>query len=227
MSQLVKICGLTSADMARQAVDAGADMIGLVFFEKSPRCVEPAQAAEIADAVRGEVSIVGLFVNPDMTRLADAIAEVPLTHIQLHGTEKPERVEMIGQSFGLPVIKAIGVASRDDVTAAEAAFSAHADMLLFDAKPPPYASRPGGNGVRFDVDILSDVTGETPWLLSGGLTPENVYDAINAVQALAGFEGVDVSSGVEREPGVKDARLVSDFIGAVRAAASDYMDKDA
>ena len=227
MSQLVKICGLTSANMARQAVDAGADMIGLVFFEKSPRCVEPALAAEIADAVRGEVSIVGLFVNPDMTRLADTIAEVPLTHIQLHGTEKPERVALIGQSFGLPVIKAIGVASREDVAAAGAAFSTDADMLLFDAKPPPYASRPGGNGVRFDVDILSHVRGETPWLLSGGLTPDNIFDAIDAVQTLPGFAGVDVSSGVERQPGIKESKLVTDFIDTVRVAASDYMDKDA
>lgn len=227
MTFQIKICGLRDPDIAAQAVADGATMIGLVFFEKSPRHVNPADAAYVADAVRGLADIVGLFVNPDMTRLADTLAEVPLTHIQLHGTETPERVRAISEAFGWPVIKAIGVATRQDVEAAEAAYSEDADMLLFDAKPPKLATHPGGNGVRFDPQILAGVKGAVPWMISGGLTPDNVFDTVDAVHALPGFSGVDVSSGVEREPGYKDIGKIADFIATAKGAASDLMDRDA
>ena len=227
MSIHVKICGLATPDMAERAVDFGADMIGLVFYERSPRHVATETAADIVRAIHGKASIVGLFVDPAPARIEMVLSTVRLSHIQLHGSESPDTVAAIRSQSGLPVIKAAAISSPGDVARAEQDYGAIADMLLFDAKPPADADRPGGNGVSFDLEALADVTGVRPWLLSGGLTPESVFDAVDGVQPLPGFAGVDVSSGVETAPGRKDPALMRSFIGAARAAMTDYMDKDA
>jgi phosphoribosylanthranilate isomerase len=221
----IKICGLKTPEMVAHATASGADMVGLVFFDKSPRNVTREKARAAAEAAPAGTSIVGLFVNPQEEQLTEVLAAVPLTHIQLHGQETPTRVADIAKTHKLPVLKALGIASAQDVAAAEEHTSA--DMLLFDAKPPEDAAHPGGLGQVFDWSLLSGVSGQKPWLLSGGLTPENVYDAITAVQHLPGFAGVDVSSGVECLKGEKDARLIETFVSAAHAAMSEQNMKDA
>ncbi|HXP98382.1 MAG TPA: phosphoribosylanthranilate isomerase [Telmatospirillum sp.] len=209
----VKICGLTDEDAVEAAIEAGADMLGVVFFAKSPRAVSIERAAEILQWVPDEVQKVGLFVDPTDALLTDVMNNVRLDFFQLHGTCSPERVEQVRQEYGMPVIKALGLSSPADLDGA-AAYAAVADWLLFDAKAPADADRPGGNAVAFDWSILQGRTWACPWLLAGGLTVGTVAEAIR----LSGAKAVDVSSGVESAPGVKDAELIAKFIAAAKRA---------
>lgn len=205
----VKICGLTRpADMAA-VVAAGAAYAGLVFFPRSPRYVSVAAAREIALSAPPGLARVGLFVDPDPDLLEAILAEVPLDFLQLHGTEHPERVVEVRSRFGLPVIKAVGVADQSDLAALET-YGRVADMLLVDAKPPRDATLPGGNGLAFDWRLIAGRRWPVPWMLAGGLTPENV----GLARQMTGAAQVDVSSGVESAPGVKDPARIAAFVRA-------------
>ena len=210
----VKICGLSQPEHVAAAVDAGARYVGFVFFPRSPRAVTAEQAAALALDVPAGVARVGLFVNPDDAALDAVLAQVPLDIIQLHGSEPPERVAEIKALTGLPVMKAVGVAGPGDLDALWD-YGLVADMLLIDAKAPPGADLPGGNGLPFDWRLLAGRRIVKPWLLAGGLTPQNVAEAIR----LTGAAGIDVSSGVETAPGVKDSGLIRDFVAAATAAS--------
>ncbi|MDP5085009.1 MAG: phosphoribosylanthranilate isomerase [Yoonia sp.] len=205
----VKICGLRDVAMMQAAVDAGASYVGLVFFPKSPRNVTIAQAAEVARAVPAGIAKVALVVDAD-DALLDAITDVvPLDILQLHGHETPQRVAAIRARYGLPVMKAVGVADASDLAALDD-YAKVADQILVDAKPPKDATLPGGNGLAFDWRLIAGRRWPVPWMLAGGLTPQNVAEAI----ALTGAAQVDVSSGVETAPGVKDAELIAAFCAA-------------
>ena len=206
----VKICGLTTPDQVRWAVEAGARYIGLVFFAKSPRNLSVATAAALALEVPPGVAKVALVVDPDDATLDEILARVPVDMIQLHGEESPERVAGLRVRYGLPVMKAVGIAGPGDVAKLDA-YSAVADQLLVDAKPPKGAPLPGGAGVAFDWGLLQGYHFQRPWMLAGGLTPANVAAAVR----LTGARQVDVSSGVETAPGVKDEALIRAFIEAV------------
>ena len=187
-------------------------MVGFVFYQRSPRAVTPARAADLAGLVPSGIRRCGLFVDPEDGILEAVLSAVPLDLIQLHGSETPERTAAIRQRFGRPVMKAIGVATADD--AAEAArWVGAADRLLFDAKPPRAdAALPGGNGIPFDWRILAHRDWPVPWMLSGGLTAGNVAEALR----ITGAPGIDVSSGVETSPGIKDPALIREFLAAAR-----------
>ncbi|MFV3127653.1 phosphoribosylanthranilate isomerase [Niveispirillum sp. KHB5.9] len=208
-----KICGISTPETMQAALDGGARYVGLVFFPKSPRNVAIATAAELSRMVRTGTRVVGLFVDPTDALLDDALGQVPLDLIQLHGSETPERVAAIKARFNLPVMKAVKVAEAADLDAARA-YEPVADILLFDAKPPKGAVLPGGNGVSFDWSLLAGRTWARPWMLSGGLDPANVADAIHAT----GADAVDVSSGVEDAPGVKSVERIGAFLAAVAAS---------
>lgn len=206
----VKICGLRTADGIAAAVEAGAAYIGLNFFEPSPRFVSIAQAAALAVDVPPGVVKVGLVVDADNAMLDQINDGVPLDMIQLHGKESPERVSEVKARYGLPVMKVVGIAGAEDLGQIDV-YSAVADQIMVDAKAPKGAILPGGNGLAFDWRLLAGRKYWTrPWMLAGGLTPENVANAI----ALTGARQVDVSSGVETAPGVKDATLIRAFIEA-------------
>lgn len=207
----VKICGLrTAADMAA-VVAAGAAYAGFVFFPKSPRHLTTDQARLLAFAAPPGLAKVALTVDAD-DALLDAIVEaVPLDMLQLHGHESPERVAQVRARYGLPVMKAVGVADEGDL-AQLTEYSLAADQILIDAKPPKGADLPGGNGLSFDWRLLVGRKWLRPWMLAGGLTPANVADAVR----LTGARQVDVSSGVESAPGVKDAALIAAFIKAAQ-----------
>jgi len=208
----VKICGLRDATLMQAAVNAGASYVGLVFFPKSPRHVEIAKAAAIARDVPAGVAKVALVVNADDATL-DAITQaVPLDILQLHGAETPERVAEVRTRYGLPVMKAVGVADVGDVSQLDA-YAQVADQLLVDAKPPKGAVLPGGNGLSFDWRLIAGRRWAVPWMLAGGLTPDNVAEAV----ALTGARQVDVSSGVEAVPGEKDAGLIDRFVKAAQS----------
>ena len=213
MAVAVKICGLSEPKTVTAAVDAGAAMVGFVFFRRSPRFVTTDNAADLIAAVPRGVTSVGLFVDPTDKTLESILKKVPLAALQLHGRETPERVTQVRKTFGLPVIKALGIAAQRDVMAA-GAYDGCADWLMFDAKPPPQATRPGGNAAAFDWTLLKSYGRATPWILAGGLTRANVGAAVKA----SGARTVDVSSGVESRPGVKSAAKIRAFIAAVRAA---------
>jgi phosphoribosylanthranilate isomerase len=213
MSARIKICGLKTAAAATAALDAGADYIGLVFFSRSPRHVAPAQAAALADLARGRAGIVALTVDADDALLDAIAAAVRPDLLQLHGHETPERAAAIRARLGIGVMKVIGVETAADPARADA-FAGSADMILFDARPPRGAALPGGNGLPFDWRLLAGYAGTLPWMLSGGLTAQNVAEAIR----LTGARAVDVSSGVETAPGEKSAGLIRRFIDAARAA---------
>ncbi len=215
MSVLAKICGITEAEGLDAAVEHGADFVGFVFYKASPRFILPADAAELADALPDEVTKVGLFVDPTNAELEAVLSEFRLDLIQLHGKESVERVDDVRLEFGLPVIKALGIATAADVKAA-LAYEDHADWLMFDAKPTAEDTRPGGLGRSFAWDLLQDWRGETPWILAGGLTPENVAHAVDA----SGAGAVDVSSGVESAPGIKDPARIAAFLKAAKSAGS-------
>lgn len=210
----VKICGLTDEEAVDAAVEAGADMIGVVFFEKSPRHVSIERAAELLEFVPEEVQRVGLFVEPDDALLDAVMNNVRLDLFQFHGKETPERVEAVRMEYGMPVIKAVGISVAADLGLADA-YAEAADWLLFDAKAPPEADRPGGNAAAFDWTVLKGRRWPLPWLLAGGLTADNVAEAVR----LSGAKAVDVSSGVETAPGVKDAALIAKFIAAAKGTS--------
>ena len=205
----VKICGLRDPLMLNAAVTAGASYVGLVFFPKSPRNVSIAEAAPLATATPVGVAKVGLVVNPDDAFLDALLAEVPLDILQLHGKETPERVAEVRTRYGLPVMKAVGVADAEDLPALDE-YAQVADQLLVDAKPPKNADLPGGNGFAFDWTLIANRRWSVPWMLAGGLTPDNVAEAV----ALTKTQQVDVSSGVETAPGEKSADLIAQFVAA-------------
>lgn len=210
----VKICGLREARHVTSAVDAGAGYLGFNFFEKSPRYVNIQQARDLAVEVPMGVAKVALTVNADDAVL-DAIVEgVPLDMLQLHGTESVERVAEVRARYGLPVMKALGVADEDDLAALDD-YGLVADQLLVDAKPPKGAVLPGGNGVAFDWRLIANRRWFSPWMLAGGLTPDNVAEAVR----LTGARQVDVSSGVESASGVKDDDLIASFVKAAQGDA--------
>ncbi|CUH43135.1 phosphoribosylanthranilate isomerase [Ruegeria atlantica] len=206
----VKICGLTTPDHVRAAADAGARYVGFVFFSKSPRHLDLDAAAGLAQLVPAGVAKVALTVNATDEELDRIIARVPLDMLQLHGKETPQRVSEVCDRFGLPVMKAIGIAEAEDLSAIDL-YSEVADQLLIDAKPPRTSELPGGNGLAFDWRLLAGRKyWQKPWMLAGGLTPDNVAEAIR----MTGAKQVDVSSGVESGPGVKDAIKISEFVSA-------------
>ena len=208
----VKICGLTRPQDMGAVAKAGAAYAGLVFFAKSPRAVSPAQARAIALAAPVGLAKVGLFVDADDALFDAVLAEAPLDILQLHGRETPERMGELRARYGLPLIKAIGVAGADDLPKL-VEYGSIADMLLVDAKPPKDAVLPGGNGLTFDWRLIAGRRWPVPWMLAGGLTAENVAEAIT----LTGATQVDVSSGVESAPGVKDPAMIRDFVAAAHA----------
>jgi len=208
----VKICGVRTPAILEAAAAAGADFIGLVLFAKSPRNLSPEAAGVLADAARGRIGTVAVMVDPDDALINQVAATVRPDLLQLHGHESPERVAAIKAKTGLPVIKAISVAAAADVGEASA-YAGIADQILFDAKAEPDAMLPGGNGIPFDWRALA--AARPPFALSGGLNPENVGEAVR----LTGAALVDVSSGVETAPGVKDEKLIQRFIRAARTAA--------
>lgn len=203
----VKICGLTEAQHISAAVRAGAGYLGFVFFEKSPRHITPEVAATLLGAVPPGVAKVALVVDMTNADLDALLDQVPIDMLQLHGSESPERVAEVRVRYGLPVMKAVGISSTEDLPQLES-YAQCADQILVDAKPPKGADLPGGNGLAFDWRLISGRRWPVPWMLAGGLTPQNVREAIR----LTGARQVDVSSGVERAPGVKDTKLINTFI---------------
>jgi phosphoribosylanthranilate isomerase len=208
---LIKICGLRTPETLDVALAGRADFIGLVFFGKSPRHVETALAASLAARAAGRAGVVGLFVDPAPDFLASVLARVALDHIQLHGHETPAQVAAIAARHDLPVWKALGIKTRADIAAADR-YAGAAARVLFDAKPPEGAQVPGGTGLRIDWTMLRGVRPALPWMLAGGLDPVNVADAV----AITGAPAVDVSSGVESAPGVKDPARIAAFCAAVK-----------
>lgn len=214
MAIAAKICGLTTAEAVKTARDAGADMIGFVFYPPSPRAIDVDLARALAEVAGPEVRAVGVFVDPDDDLLRRAITGAGLDMVQLHGSESPERVAEIRRRFKLPVIKAIQVTDAKDVTGARE-FEPVADYLMFDAKPPAESLLPGGNGQAFDWSLLDGQSWRRPWILSGGLDADVLEDAVAASGAMA----VDVSSGVETAPGAKAPHLIAAFLEAASRIA--------
>jgi len=212
MSIEVKICGLTDAAAVKAAVEGGAAMCGFVFFPASPRNLTPKEAAELTKGVPEGVIRVGLTVDADDALLAEIASVAKVDMVQLHGAETPARTNEVRERFGLPVIKVLAVQGPDDLAAAKA-YQGVADRLMFDAKPPKDASRPGGNARTFDWRVLKNQTFALPWLLAGGLTAENLAEAVKTSGAVA----VDVSSGVEDAPGVKNVDKIRAFLAAAAA----------
>lgn len=208
----VKICGLATVDDVRACADAGANYMGLVFFEKSPRNITLPAARELALAAPLGLAKVALVVNPSDAELDAITATVPLDMLQLHGRETPERVAEVKARYGLPVMKAVGIADGDDLPKLESYFGV-ADQILVDAKPPKGGELPGGNGLSFDWRLIAGRRWPCPWMLAGGLTPENVAEAVK----MTGAKQVDVSSGVEDAPGQKNAELIQKFVQSSRA----------
>lgn len=208
-----KICGLNEPTVVRAAVDAGADMVGFMFYPPSPRAVTPQRAAELARLVPAGVRKVGVFVDPTDAQLDETLAAVDLDLLQLHGSESPERVGAIKARIGKPVMKAVKIGGPEDLPRADD-YAASCEYLLFDAKPPRELTDalPGGNGVPFDWTLLAGRGWACGWMLSGGLRPENVAQAIR----ISGAPAVDVSSGVELRPGAKDPVAIKAFLDAVR-----------
>lgn len=211
----IKICGLSTPETLRAALDAGADMIGLNFHPKSPRFVTPERALELATMARGKAEIVALIVDWDKERAAELARFLRPDWLQLHGSEPAELVAATAATSGRPVMKALGIATADDLKAV-AAYRGVADRILLDAKPPKDAAYPGGHGRPFDWTLLADLDPGFPFMLSGGLDPANVAEAIR----IARPAGVDVSSGVESAPGLKDPARIAEFIAAARKAAA-------
>jgi phosphoribosylanthranilate isomerase len=207
----VKICGITSLEAVDAAIAAGAAYGGLVFHPKSPRFVQLEHAAVLADRMRGRLKIVALIVDMDDARIEALVRAVRPDFLQLHGGETVQRTADIRGRFGLPVIKVLPIAEAADFDAVEA-FEFVADILMFDARPPKGADRTGGHGLAFDWSLLKGRTFTKPWFLAGGLTPDNVARAVVLSQAML----VDVSSGVESAPGVKDSGRILQFINAVK-----------
>jgi phosphoribosylanthranilate isomerase len=210
---IVKICGIKTLDLLETTITAGADMVGFMHFQRSPRHVSIEDLATLISAARGRIESCVVLVNPDNSCVAEVAALGP-DWIQLHGPETPHRVEAIRAEAGVEIMKALPIGGAEDV-AQVAQFSEVADRILLDAKPPKSADRPGGLGATFDWRLLETLDPSIPFMLSGGLTPETVAEAVRTVKPL----GVDVSSGVESAPGVKDKRLIEAFVRNARNAS--------
>ena len=215
MSLIVKICGLNSPDALDAALDAGADLTGFVFFEPSPRHLSFDQARALASRVKNRAGKVALTVDADDGALQRIVEALLPDILQLHGHETPGRVSDLKKRYGLPVMKALPVETKLDLKMV-ADYAGVADWLLFDARAPRAATRPGGLGKPFDWTLLQDIDSTTPFMLSGGLDAENVAEAL----AVTGAGGVDVSSGVERSPGVKDPEKIRSFVRLAREAGA-------
>jgi len=213
MALTVKICGLTTPEALDAALEAGADLVGFVFFPPSPRNLGLEAAGALGERVKGRAGKVALTVNANDKTIGGIVEALKPDMLQLHGRETPERVAVVRSRFGLPVMKALPIAERKDLSPIRL-YAQVADRLLFDARPPRKATRPGGLGKTFDWTLLRGVNPGVPFMLSGGLDPGNVAEALRVTQA----PGVDVSSGVERAPGVKDPDLIRAFVRAARAA---------
>jgi phosphoribosylanthranilate isomerase len=220
MAVPVKICGLSTPDTLDVAIEAGADMLGFVFFPRSPRHLSYETARSLGQQARGRALKVALSVDASDDQLSAMIAALQPDYLQLHGQETPERARTVRTRFGIPIMKALPIASAADL-GRMGDYAETADRLILDARPPREATRPGGLGSRFDWHLLEHIETEKPFILSGGLDPGNVAEALRITRA----QGVDVSSGVERAPGEKDADKIRAFIAAVRTAttASDRM----
>jgi phosphoribosylanthranilate isomerase len=208
---IIKICGIKTSEILETAISAGADMVGFMHFARSPRHVTIEEIATLISEARGRIQTCVVLVNPDNSCVAEVAALGP-DWIQLHGPETPHRVEAIRAEAGVEIMKALPIGTAEDV-AHVADFLEVADSILLDAKPPKGADRPGGLGETFDWALLKALDPSIPFMLSGGLTPQTVADAIRSVRPY----GVDVSSGVESAPGVKDKRLIEAFIRNARA----------
>jgi len=206
-----KICGLKTSDAADAAVRHGARFVGFNFFPNSPRYIGFDAVRSLAARVPERIGKVGVFVDPDDQMISQAIDAAGLSMVQLHGSEDPKRAADIRERFAVDVMKVIRVAGPDDL-ADVPAFEPVADWLMFDSKPPKGATRPGGNAVAFDWRILAGKTWQRPWMLSGGLDASNVAEAVR----LTGARSVDVSSGVETAPGVKDPRIIRTFLETLK-----------
>ena len=218
----VKICGIRTVDALDAALAAGADLVGFVHFPKSPRHLPLTDAPGLVARVAGRARKVALLVDPDDALLAEVVAAFSPDLLQLHGHETPERVADVRARFGLPVMKALPVGRREDL-APLPAFAQVADRILFDAKPDPGALLPGGNGRPFDWRLVAGLDVARPLMLSGGLTADNVSQALSEVR----MDGVDVSSGVEDAPGVKSPAKIRAFVAAARRAAAGLPDQPA
>ncbi len=212
MSLLVKICGLSTRETLDAALGAGADMVGFVFFPPSPRHLSLEAAGDLGNRARGRAKKVALTVDADDDTLSDVVAALKPDILQLHGRESAARIVELKQKFGLEVMKAIAVETAADL-AALPDYAAVCDRILFDARPPKGATRPGGLGATFDWHVLERLDIKLPFMVSGGLSADNVAEAVRLTRA----GGVDVSSGVERAPGVKDPEMIERFIRAARA----------
>ena len=220
MSVLVKICGLSTPDALDVALEAGADMVGFVFFPPSPRHLGLGLARTLGARVAGRAKKVALTVDATDDVLAGVVAALAPDMLQLHGRETPERVAAVKARFGLPVMKALPIERREDLAPVRA-YAQVADRILFDARAPKDATRPGGLGKPFDWHLLENLDRGLAFMLSGGLDAGNVAEAITITRA----PGVDVSSGVERAPGEKDPDKIRAFIRAARAAAEGLRQK--
>lgn len=209
---IIKICGIKTEAVLDAAIAAGADMVGFMHFQRSPRHVTIEEIGSLISAARGRIETCVVLVNPDNSCVAEVAALGP-DWIQLHGPESPHRVEAIRAEAGVEIMKALPIGSAEDV-AHVADFVDIADRILVDAKPPKGADRPGGLGETFDWSLLKALDPSIAFMLSGGLTPQTVAEAIKTVRPF----GVDVSSGVESAPGVKDQRMIEAFIRNARAA---------
>lgn len=211
----VKICGLSTPETVRAAVDAGASHTGFMFYERSPRNVTVGEAADLRALLPADVEAVSILVNAEDAFIQAVVEGMRPDLLQLHGSETPERVAEIKNRTGVRVMKVVSVADADDVATADL-YEKVADLLLFDAKPPKSMANalPGGNALSFDWSLIADVPHRLPWMLSGGLTPDNVAEAITRT----GARMVDVSSGVEDAPGRKNEALIRAFIEAAHGA---------
>ncbi|TSE05528.1 phosphoribosylanthranilate isomerase [Mesorhizobium intechi] len=212
----IKICGLKTDQAMAAALAGGASHVGFIFFAKSPRYVEPAEAGRLREAARGRALAVAVTVDATDAFLDGIVERMQPDMLQLHGSETPERVAELKARYGLPVMKALPLGEASDLDRMEP-FIGIADRFLFDAKPPKGSELPGGNGVAFDWRILAGLDGGVDYMLSGGLNAANIGDALR----LANPPGIDISSGVESAPGVKDPALIEQFFRAVRAARDD------
>lgn len=208
-----KICGLSTPEGVEAALAGGASHLGFVFYEASPRYVTPELAARLAAPARGRAKIVALMVDPPWPLIEAVANALDPDLVQLHGDEKPYRISQVSRQSGRPIIKALPVSTAADIRDAQA-YDGLVEHLMFDARPPKGADLPGGNGVAFDWTLLSGVRFQRPYFLAGGLDPWNVEAAVRA----SGAPMVDVSSGVERGPGLKDPALITQFLDAVRRA---------
>lgn len=213
MNPDIKICGLKTPEAVDRALERGATHIGFIFFEKSPRYIEPDVAGKLADRARGKVKIVAVMVNPTNDDLDEIMSLVKPDILQLHGNESPERVLTIKAVYNVLVMKAMAIRDADDIKRVES-YIGIADRFLFDAKPPKGSELPGGNGVSFDWSLMSWLDDRVDYMLSGGLNKDNVALALASTKAT----GIDVSTGVESAPGVKDLNKIDDFFDAVAEA---------